>query len=172
MDNAQKAIMIGVGLFITIIVIAAVMAITGIGTNLLNQGQEQLGGLSAQLEQQLTAEYDDVQKSGAQVIASIQKYYSDPKMVVHVYNIAGTFTGAVTATPSTCVVTTPTAVTMLAGVVATGPLTVTPLPRTALSAFTSPASAAAIRVVTTGIYRAELIRFNGMVVGISFFRIS
>ena len=31
MDNAQKAIMVGVGLFITIIIIAAVMLITGIG---------------------------------------------------------------------------------------------------------------------------------------------
>jgi len=172
MDNAQKAIMIGVGLFITIIVIAAVMAITGIGTNLLNQGQEQLGGLSAQLEQQLTAEYDDVQKSGAQVLASVQKYYTDTTMVVHVYNVVGTFTTPTITTPSTCVVTTPTAVTMLAGVVATAPLTVTPLPRTALSAVTSPASSALIRIVTTGIYRAELIRFNGSVVGISFFRIS
>ena len=34
MENAQKAIMIGVGLFITIISIAAVMLITGLGQNI------------------------------------------------------------------------------------------------------------------------------------------
>ena len=45
MDNAQKAIMIGVGLFITIIVIAAVMLITGIGQDLLNSGTQQLDQL-------------------------------------------------------------------------------------------------------------------------------
>lgn len=46
MDNAQKAIMIGVGLFITIIIIAAVMLITGMGQNLLNKGQAQVSGIS------------------------------------------------------------------------------------------------------------------------------
>jgi|GEM_PF-1764626 len=171
MDNAQKAIMIGVGLFITIIVIAAVMAITGIGTNLLNQGQDQLGGLSAQLEQQLTAEYDDVQKSGAQVIAAIQKYYNDPKMVVHVYNKAGTYTSKI-ATPNTVPVTTPTSTTLV--VKATGPLVptvVSPATRTALSAFTSTSSDELTRVVTTGQYKAQLIRYNDVVVGVSFFRI-
>lgn len=86
MDNAQKAIMIGVGLFITIIIIAAVMAITGMGTDLLNKGQNQLGGISGQLEQQLTAEFNNVQMSGSQVLAAINRYYNDGSMIVSLYN--------------------------------------------------------------------------------------
>ena len=42
MDNAQKAIMIGVGLFITIIIISAVLLITNLGTGLINNAQGQL----------------------------------------------------------------------------------------------------------------------------------
>ncbi len=58
MDNAQKAIMIGVGLFITIIVIAAVMLITGIGQDLLNSGTNQLTGISESLRTQMAEQYD------------------------------------------------------------------------------------------------------------------
>lgn len=58
MDNAQKAIMIGVGLFITIIVIAAVMLITGIGQDLLNSGTTQLSGISDTMKQSLYDQYD------------------------------------------------------------------------------------------------------------------
>ena len=50
MDNAQKAIMIGVGLFITIIIIAAVMLITGMGQNLLNKGSNKVAAISGQLD--------------------------------------------------------------------------------------------------------------------------
>ena len=67
MDNAQKAIMIGVGLFITIIIIAAVMLITGMGQNLLNQGQAQVEGISESLMNDLTAQYDGKIMSGSQV---------------------------------------------------------------------------------------------------------
>ena len=67
MDNAQKAIMIGVGLFITIIIIAAVMLITGMGQNLLNKGQAQVSGISESLLNDLTAQYDGKQMSGSQV---------------------------------------------------------------------------------------------------------
>lgn len=67
MDNAQKAIMIGVGLFITIIIIAAVMLITGMGQNLLNQGQAQVSGISESLMNDLTAQYDGKTLSGSQV---------------------------------------------------------------------------------------------------------
>jgi hypothetical protein len=94
MDNAQKAIMIGVGLFITIIIIAAVMAITGMGTDLLNKGQNQLGGISGQLEQQLTAEFNNVQMSGSQVLAAINRYYNDGSMIVALYNTTTFGTGA------------------------------------------------------------------------------
>ena len=67
MDNAQKAIMIGVGLFITIIVIAAVMLITGIGQDLLNSGTQQLGGISESLRTQIIDQYDGKKITGAQV---------------------------------------------------------------------------------------------------------
>lgn len=67
MDNAQKAIMIGVGLFITIIIIAAVMLITGMGQNLLNKGQAQVEGISESLMNDLTAQYDGKTMSGSQV---------------------------------------------------------------------------------------------------------
>lgn len=58
MDNAQKAIMIGVGLFITIIVIAAVMLITGIGQDMLNSGTNQLSGISEQMNTSVFASYN------------------------------------------------------------------------------------------------------------------
>ncbi len=67
MDNAQKAIMIGVGLFITIIIIAAVMLITGMGQNLLNQGQAQVNGISESLMNDLFQQYNGKKMSGAQV---------------------------------------------------------------------------------------------------------
>ena len=67
MDNAQKAIMIGVGLFITIIVIAAVMLITGIGQDLLNSGTQQLSGISESLKTQIIDQYDGKVMTGAQV---------------------------------------------------------------------------------------------------------
>ena len=67
MENAQKAIMIGVGLFITIIIIAAVMLITGMGQNLLNQGQSQVNGISESLMNDLFQQYNGKVMSGAQV---------------------------------------------------------------------------------------------------------
>ena len=67
MENAQKAIMIGVGLFITIIIIAAVMLITGMGQNLLNKGQTQVTGISESLENDLIQQYDGKTFSGSQV---------------------------------------------------------------------------------------------------------
>lgn len=39
MDSAQKAIMIGVGLFITIIIISAVMLITSEGQDIINNSK-------------------------------------------------------------------------------------------------------------------------------------
>lgn len=86
MDNAQKAIMIGVGLFITIIIIAAVMAITGMGQKIMNQGSSQVGNLSSQLQQQLTSDYDNVSLTGADVVNGIQKYYNDKDIVVYLFN--------------------------------------------------------------------------------------
>lgn len=89
MDNAQKAIMIGVGLFITIIIIAAVMLITGMGQDLLSGGQEQVSNISTSLQKQLTDSYDNTTITGAQVISAIKRYCTDQNMVLVVKNKKG-----------------------------------------------------------------------------------
>lgn len=84
MDNAQKAIMIGVGLFITIIIIAAVMLITGMGQDMLQSGQQQVTNISASLQAQLTADFDGTTVTGAQVITAVKRYYQDDTMIIKV----------------------------------------------------------------------------------------
>lgn len=81
MDNAQKAIMIGVGLFITIIVIAAVMMITGMGNNLIKDSEKEVINISKALQAQLTSEYDgNTNLNGSQVIAAVNKYYNNDEL--------------------------------------------------------------------------------------------
>lgn len=83
MENAQKAIMIGVGLFITIIIIAAVMLITGMGQNLLNQGTSQVSGISESLMNDLVQQYDGRSLTGSQVrTAAIQLLNRDAGITV------------------------------------------------------------------------------------------
>ena len=82
MDNAQKAIMIGVGLFITIIVIAAVMLITGMGQDMLTSGQQQVSNISSSLQAQITSDFDGTTVTGAQVISAVKRYYTDENMVI------------------------------------------------------------------------------------------
>lgn len=86
MDNAQKAIMIGVGLFITIIIIAAVMVIVNMGQGLVNQGTQEVSKLSSEMQRSMTQEYDNKMKTGAEVLAAVKKYYNDPDRVIIVYN--------------------------------------------------------------------------------------
>lgn len=97
MDNAQKAIMIGVGLFITIIIIAAVMLITGAGQDLMNQGMGELSNISDSLSRQLYADYADGEFSGSQVISAIKKYAgSDVKVYLGATKVdqtKGVYTG-------------------------------------------------------------------------------
>ncbi len=94
MDNAQKAIMIGVGLFITIIVIAAVMLITGIGQDLLNSGTNQLTGISESLRTQMAEEYDGKTFTTTQLKAScydlVNRNDASVKVeLVHSYEVTG-----------------------------------------------------------------------------------
>lgn len=87
MDNAQKAIMIGVGLFITIIIISAVLLITNLGTNLVTNAQGQLSTISKSLQNQVTAAYDGKTMTGAEVIAAVQQYEnSEMSIVIHAGN--------------------------------------------------------------------------------------
>lgn len=90
MDNAQKAIMIGVGLFITIIIIAAVMLITGMGQDMLTSGQQQVSNISSSLQAQITSDFDGTTVTGAQVISAVKRYYTDETMVITVKATAGT----------------------------------------------------------------------------------
>lgn len=93
MDNAQKAIMIGVGLFITIIIIAAVMLITGMGQNLLNKGTDKVSGISSQLDMTELEAYDNTKVTGAQVSAAVKKYWTDANIIVYVGDNCTTSTG-------------------------------------------------------------------------------
>ena len=85
MDNAQKAIMIGVGLFITIIIIAAVMLITGMGQNLLNKGQDQVSGISESLMNDLVTKYDGKTISGSQVRTAAVQLLNSNDSSIRVY---------------------------------------------------------------------------------------
>lgn len=82
MDNAQKAIMIGVGLFITIIIISAVLLITNLGTNLVTNAQGQLSNISKSLQNQVTAAYDGKTMTGAEVVAAVQQYENSEMSIV------------------------------------------------------------------------------------------
>lgn len=84
MDNAQKAIMIGVGLFITIIIIAAVMLITGAGQDLMNQGTQQIGNISESLRIQVTDQYDGKVLTGSQVKAACSDLIGKQGVVVKI----------------------------------------------------------------------------------------
>lgn len=102
MDNAQKAIMIGVGLFITIIIIAAVMLITGMGQNLLNKGQAQVEGISESLMNDLTAQYDGKIMSGSQVrTAAVQLANRSDANISVVIKDSSSDTAATTVNSST-----------------------------------------------------------------------
>ena len=74
MDNAQKAIMIGVGLFITIIIISAVLLIVNLGTGLVDDATAELGTMSTSLQNQILQSYDNKILSGVQVRSAIQQY--------------------------------------------------------------------------------------------------
>ena len=84
MDNAQKAIMIGVGLFITIIIISAVLLITNLGTGLINNAQSQLSNISSAVQSQITGSYDGKIMSGSEVISAIQVYQNSNDVSVRV----------------------------------------------------------------------------------------
>lgn len=84
MDNAQKAIMIGVGLFITIIIIAAVMLITGAGQDLMNQGTQQIGNISESLRIQVTDQYDGKVLTGSQVKAACSDLIGKQGVIVQI----------------------------------------------------------------------------------------
>jgi len=84
MDNAQKAIMIGVGLFITIIIISAVLLITNLGTGLINNAQSQLSNISAAVQSQITSSYDGKTMTGSDVISAVQLYQNSEDVSIRI----------------------------------------------------------------------------------------
>lgn len=74
MDNAQKAIMIGVGLFITIIIISAVLLVVNLGSGLMNDATSELGTISGSLRGQILDGWAGKTKSGSEVLAFIRQY--------------------------------------------------------------------------------------------------
>lgn len=82
MDNAQKAIMIGVGLFITIIIISAVLLIVNLGTGLVDDATSELGTMSTSLQNQILQSYDNKLLTGVQVRSAIQQYLRATDMTV------------------------------------------------------------------------------------------
>lgn len=84
MDNAQKAIMIGVGLFITIIIISAVLLITNLGSGLISGAQTQMSGMSTVLQNQITAKYDGKILSGADVINTVEQYQDSNDLSIRI----------------------------------------------------------------------------------------
>ena len=80
MDNAQKAIMIGVGLFITIIIISAVLLIVNLGTGLVDDATANLSSISSTLQSQILQNYDAKLLSGTQVRSAMNQYMTSSEI--------------------------------------------------------------------------------------------
>ena len=88
MDNAQKAIMVGVGLFITIIIISAVMLITSAGQGLIDDSMNELNNIADSFHRQLYSDYAGGEFSGSEVIAAVKKYTGQAGLTITVKNSA------------------------------------------------------------------------------------
>ena len=82
MDNAQKAIMIGVGLFIAIIIISAVLLITNMGSNLIKKSTTDIGLMTDDLANQIVKDYDAKTITAAEARNLIGKYYSSNEISI------------------------------------------------------------------------------------------
>ena len=171
MDNAQKAIMIGVGLFITIIIIAAVMLITGMGQDLLNSGQQQVTNISSNLQTQLTDEFDETTMTGAKVIAAVKRYRTDPGMVIYVWNKnGGSNYGTVTIKNKAHVNGAGTTALTVADYAGTNTATEPYAPGVSATSIgkLSDTTRNETYVSSTSTYKAHLVKVNGGVAGIYF----
>ena len=162
MDNAQKAIMIGVGLFITIIIISAVLLIVNLGTGLVDDATDELGAISTNLQASLTEAYDSKQVSGSQVLSAVKNYSTNPSVSVVVYDSTGAVAVQTGAKAITAVAGGTIGTDRVTGTLAdfgTGTPVIT---RTARSSF-------ATAINTSGMYNSSLvINANGAIVGIAF----
>lgn len=163
MDNAQKAIMIGVGLFITIIIIAAVMLITGMGQDMINTSTTQVSNISTSLQAQLTSQYDGTVLNGSQVISAVKANYTTEGMVIIVDNGSGAtnYGRSIISEPAKIEVPTNQELKVDTITVNDDPTAVGKL---------SDASSSSTYVATSSRYNANLIKISDAVVGICFKR--
>lgn len=163
MDNAQKAIMIGVGLFITIIIIAAVMLITGMGQDMINSSTTQVSNISTSLQAQLTSQYDGTVLNGSQVISAVKANYTTEGMVIIVDNGSGAtnYGRSIISKPAKIEVPTNQELKVDTITVNDDPTAVGKL---------SDASSSSTYVATSSRYNANLIKISDAVVGICFKR--
>lgn len=103
MDNAQKAIMIGVAIFITVIIITLVLLITNIGINTTKKPLNTAGAMSQSLMEQLTTQYDRKLVTGQDVLYCLEQNESTVVKVglvpladptnIYVMNNSGAYAG-------------------------------------------------------------------------------
>ncbi|MEG2955431.1 MAG: hypothetical protein RR922_01165 [Clostridia bacterium] len=86
MENTTKAILIGVGLFITIALISAVLVIMGVGNNLIKGSSSDLNGIADTLKKELTSSFDDKVVTGAEVKSTMSQYEKSTKLTVYLDN--------------------------------------------------------------------------------------
>ena len=174
MDNAQKAIMIGVGLFIAIIIISAVLLITNLGTGLIDDAKGNLSNISTQLQQQLVTEYDAKIVQGSEALAAVRKYYTDNKLAVYVTNgstaigrAGATYIQTITGTIGATDVKVAATAVITYGATLVAPATGT-ANRTAMANFTDVTNDLYINPLST--YSASVIRHatTNAVIGIAF----
>lgn len=157
MDNAQKAIMIGVGLFITIIIIAAVMLITGMGQDMINNSTQQVSNISSSLQAQLTSQYDETTLTGSQVIAAIKANNTTEGMVIAVNNGTATTNYGMSIVKNANLTDSTNEVAAIEANTA----------KTAVGKLTD-ANNASTYVAATSKYKAHLIKISDSVVGLYF----
>ena len=86
MDNAQKAVIIGVGLFITIIIISAVLLITNLGTDLIGGATAETATMSAGLKTQLLEKFDGKTYLGSTLLSQLKYYSGSNEISIAVWN--------------------------------------------------------------------------------------
>ncbi len=90
MENTTKAILIGVGLFITIALISAVLVIMNVGNNMINSSQSELQSISDTFKAEMTDNFDDKIVQGAEVLAFMKKHHNSQAVSVALNNTAST----------------------------------------------------------------------------------
>lgn len=167
MDNANKAIMIGVGLFLTIALITAVLFITGVGQNFLSKAGENVTDVANNTELKAFEKYNSTSVTGAEVLTTLNQYRDSEVLGVSVYNGStanliqvGKYVTFLTAWNTNGVTGGITKLTSSPALLATAS-------KTAIRTYTDTTNAN-LYINPTTIYKADIATFNGKVVGIVF----